>query len=345
MTNSNLKHSFRNDYSELAHPRVLEALSAVGTRQFEGYGLDDYSLRAADMIKAKISLPGADVHFISGGTHANLVVLSSILRPHEAVIAPAGGHISQHESGAIEATGHKICVVKNESGKLNAEEILAVVHEHDDEHMVSPRIVYISQSTENGTVYTGNELTAIFECCRSNGLYLYIDGARMGAAVNSHASDLSYGDIAALADVFYIGGTKNGALFGEAIVICNEHLKVDFRVLLKQRGGLLAKGAAIGIQFEALMKDGLYDELAVRANSLARRMADGIRSAGYGFLHPVETNQIFPVFPSNVISKLHDQYGFYDWQKSGDMTAVRLVVSWATPDSIVEEFIEDLRGI
>ena len=342
--NNNFKYSFRTDYGELAHPRVLGALAAVGTRQFEGYGLDEFSLRAAEMVKSMIARPSAEVHFIGGGTHANLVVLSSILRPHEAVIAPGSGHISLHETGAIEATGHKICTVKSINGKISTVDIESVVVAHCDEHMVKPRVVYISQSTENGTVYSKTELTVISECCRKHGLFLYVDGARLGTATNSTACDLKYSDIADLADVFYIGGTKNGALFGESIVICSDEIKDDFRFLLKQKGAMLAKGAAIGVQFEELFKDGLYDELAIYANSAALRLANGIRNAGYGFHYPVETNQIFPVFPAEVAKRLHALYDFYDWEETDGMTAVRIVTSWATPEGIIDEFLDDLSG-
>ncbi|MCL2111088.1 MAG: aminotransferase class V-fold PLP-dependent enzyme [Clostridiales bacterium] len=339
------KHSFKNDYSELAHPRVLAALASVGTKQFEGYGLDEYSSKAAEHIKKKIGKPSADVHFISGGTHANLTVIASALRPYEAVIACESGHISTHETGAIETAGHKICTVRGENGKLNAADIEAVVDAHADEHMVKPRLVYISQSTEVGTVYKKAELKEIAECCQRNGLYLFADGARLGAGMNSHACDLTYSDIADMVDAFFVGGTKIGALFGEAIVICRDELKTDFRYNLKQRGALLSKGASIGVQFVALFEDGLYDELAKHANDTALKIAEGIKGLGYDFLSDAETNQIFPIFPSEVAEKLHGLYGFYDWQRMGDMTAVRLVCSWATPDSIIEEFIGDLSTI
>ena len=340
-----MKHSFLNDYSELAHPLVLKALSDVGTNQFEGYGLDEYSFRAAELIKTKVSKTSAEVHFISGGTHSNLTVISAALRPHEAVVAAVGGHICIHESGAIEATGHKICTAAGNDGKLTAKDIEAVVTEHCDEHMVKPRLVYISQSTESGTVYKKAELQAVSEYCRNNKLYLYIDGARLGSAINSAACDLTYCDIAELADAFYIGGTKNGALFGEAVVICNDALKADFRFLRKQKGALLAKGAAIGVQFEAMMRSGLYDELASHANKMALKLANGIREEGYGFLYPVETNMIFPVFPRVIAAQLHKLYAFYDWTETGDMTAVRLVSSWAASESVIDEFLADLVGL
>jgi len=338
-----MKYSFKNDYSEMAHPKLFEALSAVGNYQFEGYGLDEFSIDAAALIREKLKFPNADIHFISGGTHANLVVISALLRPHEAVIAAKSGHIFVHEAGSIEATGHKICTRDGTNGKLNVDDIESVLSEHgDDEHMVKPRLVYISLSTECGTVYTKAELIAISSFCRSNRLYLYIDGARLGAAINSSACDLSYNDIAVLSDAFFIGGTKNGALFGEAIVICNRELKSDFRYLLKQRGGLLAKGAAIGLQFKVLFTDGLYDELAMSSNKKAFKLADGIKKLGYSFLYPVETNLLIPILPKNVAEKMHELYGFYDWQNLDGSVAIRLLTSWATPEDKIDEFISDL---
>ena len=330
----------------MAHPKVLEALSSIGNKQFEGYGLDEYSIDAAGLIRNLFKAPDADVHFISGGTHANLTVISSALRPHEAVIAACSGHIFVHETGAIEATGHKICTREGSNGKLSVADIESVLIEHGvDEHMVKPRLVYISLSTECGTVYSKVELTAISEFCRKNELFLYIDGARLGAAINSPACDLSYKDIALLADAFFIGGTKNGALFGEAIVICNEDIKKDFRYLLKQRGALLAKGAAIGLQFKTLFEDGLYDELACYSNEGAKRLAEGIKKPGYTFLYPIETNLIIPILPVCIAEKLRVQYGFYDWKNLGDKVAVRLLTSWATPYEKIDEFISDLKAL
>jgi len=334
-----------NDYSEMAHSRILKALSVVGFKQFEGYGLDEYSAEASALIKKKLNAPSADVHFITGGTHANLVVISSILRPHEAVIAPQSGHIFVHEAGAIEATGHKICTREGDNGKLSVSDIESVVLEHSDEHMVKPRLIYISLSTECGTVYTKAELSEISNYCRQNKLYLYIDGARLGAAVNSPACDMTYSDVAALADVFFMGGTKTGALFGEAIVICNNDIKEDFRYILKQHGAMIAKGAAIGLQFKALLEDGLYDELALHANAMAKKLADGIKALGYDFLYPIETNIIIPMFPVEVADNLHQLYGFHDWKNLGDMQAVRLVASWATQEEKVDEFLTDLSGM
>jgi len=339
-------HSFKNDYSEMAHPDILSALSLIGNKQFEGYGLDEHCATAAELIQKKIDSPHSAVHFISGGTHANLVVISSVLRPHEAVIAAKTGHIFVHETGAIEATGHKICVRDGHHGKLAVADILSVLDEHGgDEHMVKPKLVYLSLSTECGTVYTRAELEAIRRCCSEHSLYLYIDGARLGNAVNSSACDLKYSDIAKLSDAFFFGGTKNGGLFGEAIVISNEEMQNDFRFLLKQRGGLLAKAAAIGVQFKTFFTTDLYDNLASHANAMATKLANGIADLGYEFLFPVETNLIVPIFPDSVSEKLRESYSFYDWQKFDDATAVRLLTSWATPENVIEQFVTDLAAL
>lgn len=339
-----MKHSFRNDYSELAHPRILEAFSSVGNQQFESYGLDKCSANAASLLRKTFNAPSADIHFISGGTQANLVAISSILRPHEAVIAPTTGHIFVHEAGAIEATGHKVCTREGHNGKLRVVDIESILDEHTDEHMVKPRLVYISLSTECGTVYTKSELTAISEFCRANKLFLYVDGARLGSAINSPACDLTYSDVAALVDIFFVGGTKNGALFGEAIVICNDKLKSDFRFHIKQHGAMLAKGATIGLQFETLFKDGLYDELAEHSGKMAKRLADGIRTLEFEFLFPPETNLIIPIFTEDVANTMHQSYDFYDWQKFENTVAVRLLTSWATTECAVDEFLADLKA-
>jgi len=341
-----MKYSFKNDYSEIAHPRVIKALEAVGSCQFEGYGLDEHSSNAVKLIKDIIKSNSADIHFVSGGTHANLIVLSSILRPHEAVIACDSGHISIHETGAIEATGHKVLTAFEDDGKLRTDSIDRVVKSHTDEHMVKPKAVFISHATEIGTVYTKEELTRISRYCKEHDLYLYMDGARIASGVNSKYCDLTYADIATLVDVFYFGGTKNGALFGEAIVLCNEEIKKDFRFSLKQRGGLLAKGAILGIQFEELFKDGLYDSLAVYANNAALRLAEGINESGVGFMSDVQSNQIFPIFSNELIKRLESSYMFHKWKKvNDDSTIIRLVTSWATPVEAIESFIENLSRL
>lgn len=339
------KYSFFNDYSEGAHPSILTALQETNLIQETGYGEDHFSLQAADLIKLKVGNPKADVHFVSGGTQANLIVLASLLKPYESVIAAVTGHIAVHEAGAIEATGHKINVVETADGKIRPSQIQAVCDEHEDEHMVLPKVVFISNSTEVGTLYTKQELQDISAVCKQNNLYLYLDGARLGSALTSSINDLSLPELSALVDVFYIGGTKNGALLGEAIMINNDLLKVNFRRQLKQHGALLAKGRLLGIQFLNLLKDNLYYDLAKHANDMAGLLTVGIKNQGFSFLTDSTTNQIFPIFSNRLIDELKKDYGFYVWSKIDDTrSSIRLVTSWATKPEAVNLFLEDLKN-
>jgi threonine aldolase len=340
------KFTFMNDYSEGAHPNILAALSQTNLSQEVGYGEDQYCQQAAEVIREKIGDPGVDVHFISGGTQANLILISSILKPFESVIAVKTGHICVHETGAIEATGHKVNHVPGKNGKISPEDIRAVVAEHTDEHMVYPRLVYISHSTELGTIYSKAEMEGISAVCRELGLYLYVDGARLGSALTAKSADLTLEQLNRLTDAFYIGGTKNGALLGEALVLRNADLKPNFRFHIKQKGGLLSKGRILGIQFLELFRNDLYLNLAQHANLLAEKMAEGIQQAGFGFQFPAVTNQLFPILPNRVIDQLNQQYRFYTWEKiDADHSSVRLVTSWATPESAVDEFLTDLHQI
>ncbi|MCA9385165.1 aminotransferase class I/II-fold pyridoxal phosphate-dependent enzyme [Candidatus Dojkabacteria bacterium] len=338
--------SFKNDYSELAHPKVTERLLKHSHQQNDGYGEDMHSQEVTKIIHTYTSSPSAAVHLVSGGTQANIIGLSSMLKPYESVIACTSGHISTHESGAIEATGHKINEVPNANGKITVEQIDRVVKEHNMEHMVLPRAVFISQATEFGSIYSKKELTDISNFCKQNNLYLYLDGARIGHALMSNDSDLTLEDIGSLTDMFYIGGTKNGALFGEAIVIPNTELQNNFRFIMKQRGGLLAKTHGIALQFLALFEDDLYFQLAQYANTSASKLADGIKAQGYDFFSQSSTNQIFPIFPKTVIQELEKKFDFYLWENIDERTAaIRLVTSWATPESAVEEFLSVLKNL
>lgn len=339
-------YSFICDYSEGAHPRILEALVRSNYEQAAGYGEDEYTRKAVELIKQRIGNDNVDVHLIPGGTQTNLTAISAFLRPHEAAIAAETGHILVHETGAIEATGHKIIPVKTEDGKLKPSQIKAVLDAHTDEHMVKPKLVYISNSTEIGSVYGKGELEGLSSLCRENGLFLYMDGARLGSALCSEGNDLTLSDLAALTDAFYIGGTKNGALLGEALVICRDDLKEDFRFHMKQKGALLAKGKLLGIQFVELFRDNLFFELAEHANKMAALIRNGIEREGFGFLTYSPSNQVFPILPDRVIDELQKNYGFYVWAKVGSgMSAVRLVTSWATREEAVSAFIEDFRKV
>lgn len=339
-------YSFKNDYSEGAHPRILNALVESNYEQVDGYGLDIYTLKAIELIKEKIGINNIDVHLFSGGTQTNLTAISAFLRPHEAAIAAITGHILVHETGAIEATGHKVISIETEDGKLTPSHIKTALIAHTDEHMVKPKLVYISNSTEVGSIYKKDELESISKFCRENNLYLYMDGARLGSALCSEENDLTLSDLGKLLDAFYIGGTKNGALIGEAMVICRDSLKEDFRYHIKQKGGLLAKGRLLGIQFLELFRDDLYFELAEHANKMAGLLSDEISKQGFGFLTHSTSNQIFPILPNRVIDLLQEKYSFYIWQKVDDKSsAIRLVTSWATKEEAVKSFIGDMKDI
>lgn len=341
-------YRFTNDYSEGAHINILNALVESNLNQEIGYGNDSFCEEAKKLIKAKIKNENADIHFVSGGTQANLIIISSVLRPHEAIIAASTGHINVHETGAIEATGHKICTVETEDGKLSVEHIKSVLENHSDEHMVKPKMVFISNSTELGTIYKKVELEEISKFCKENNLYLHLDGARLGSALTSRDNDLTLDELSSLVDIFYIGGTKNGALLGEAIVINNDRLKEDFRYHIKQKGAMLAKGKVLGIQFVELFKNDLFFELANHANKMAYKLSDALSELGYEFLTHPTSNQIFPIMTNEEIQKLEVRYGFNIERKiDNNKKAIRLVTSWATVEDAVDEFIvymKTLRG-
>jgi threonine aldolase len=337
-------YNFKNDYSEGAHPRILDKLIETNLIQQLGYGEDDYSNEAKSILKKKIANQQAVIHFLSGGTQTNLLVISFLLRIHEAVISAKTGHISANETGAIEATGHKVITVETSDGKLTPNDITTVLKEHAlAPHVVKPRIVYMSNSTVIGTIYSLAELEALYVCCQQQQLLLYLDGARLGHALTAKNNDLTFAAIAKYTDVFYIGGTKNGALLGEAVVFNRPELAVDFDYAIKQKGALLAKGRVLSIQFLTLFQDDLYLELALRANSLAMRMAKAIKDKGYSFLTESTTNQIFPILPKSLIEALLINYQFYIWKDiDSDYAAVRLITSWATDEKQVTNFINDI---
>ena len=332
----------KNDYSLGAHPKVMDALVSTNMELADGYGEDDHCRRAAERIKDLFACPDADVHFLTGGTQTNQTALAAfLLRPHWSVISADTGHICVHETGAIEATGHKINHVKTPDGKLTPELIEEVLIFHEDEHYVLPKAIYISNSTETGLIYTKAELTALRRCCDEHGLLLYLDGARMAMALTCKGNDLTYEDFPKLADAFYIGGTKCGALFGEALVIVNDELKPDMRFLIKQRGGLLAKGRLLGVQFEALLKDDLYLELGRHANRMAQKLVDGIRAKGYEFEIPPQTNLIFVLIPKEKEKQLSEKVMYETWPVVTEThQAIRLVTSWGTREEEVDALLE-----
>ena len=342
-----MKYSFKNDYSEGAHPRILDALIKYNLTQQNGYGLDEYSLNAAKFIRDKCAAPNASVHFVSGGTQANLTMISAFLRPHESVVSAHTGHIFTNESGAIEATGHKIHGVETADGKLRPQDIQNILDAHQNvPHQLKQRLVYISNSTEIGTIYSKKELQELYEFCQNKNLILFMDGARLGHALTAETSDMSLADIAKYTDAFYLGGTKNGALIGEAIVINNPALQDEFGFHLKQKGALLAKGRLLGIQFEELMRDNLYFELADHANRQAMKIKEAFEEIGCDFLAETFTNQIFPVLNAKQIDQLSEKYDFYIWKKiDSERSAIRLITSWSTTDETVAGFINELKEL
>lgn len=337
-------YSFKNDYSEGAHPKILNRLMTTNLEQAEGYSEDIYGEEAKRLIHNKLHSPHSNIHFFSGGTQTNLTLISALLRPHEAAISADTGHIAVHETGAIEATGHKVITRTVSDGKLTPNHIASAIDEHTDEHMVKPKLVYLSNPTEVGTIYSKGELEAIHAYCREHNLYLFVDGARLGSALCAEGNDLTLSDLARLTDAFYIGGTKNGALLGEALVMNNVVLQEDFRYMMKQKGALLAKGRILSIQFLELFTDDLYLQLAEHANRMADKIKEAITDLGYSFLVQSPTNQIFPILPNKVIKKLEEKYLFYVWAPHDDsQSSLRLVTSWATEEASVEAFLEDLR--
>ena len=337
---------FECDYAEGAHPRILEAMMKTNREQTPGYGEDDFCAKARRIICRACGNDKMDVHFLVGGTQANTTVIASILRPHQAVVSASSGH----ETGAIEATGHKVITIPAENGKINAKQVRKVLTDHwsdsSHEHMPQPAMVYISQPTETGTLYSRRELTELSALCREYGIPLFLDGARLGYALASPENDVFMADLAQLCDVFYIGGTKVGAMFGEAVCIVNSKYKEDFRYHIKQHGGMLAKGRFLGIQFETLFRDGLYLEISKHAIEQAMRIKEAFTEGGCEFLFDSPTNQQFPILNRMVFTELAKRYTFTTWEKlPGERTAVRFVTSWATRPEHVDALIEDVKRL
>ena len=335
---------FRSDYSSGAHPRILEALSKTNYEHSDGYFMDDHCFHAIELLKKKIGRDDVDIHLTVGGTITNLTAICAFLRPHQAAVSAASGHICMHETGSVEATGHKVIHLPSTDGKVRPEQIDETVIFHEDEHMVQPKLLYISQPTEIGTIYKKAELAALKAKCEEHGMYLYIDGARLATALTCDECDVTLSDMAKYSDAFYIGGTKNAFLFGEALVIVNPALKEDFRFIIKQRGGMFAKGRLIGIQFEEMFKDELYFEIGRGSNEKAAKLREGIKAAGYKFMVDSPTNQIFPIFPEEMVKRLEKDFFFYRWAAPKDgMTPIRLVTSWVTTDEDIKAFLDAIK--
>lgn len=341
---------FNNDYSEGCLPQILEKLCETNLQQTPGYGTDDYCLDAARKIRELCGREDISVHFLVGGTQTNLTVIAASLRPYQGVIAATSGHISVHETGAIEATGHKVIELPGIDGKLTPQQIAKVAASQsetmDAEHTVQPKMVYISSPTELGTLYSLAELEAIRKVCDEYGLLLFLDGARMGYGLTADGNDVTLADHARLCDAFYIGGTKVGALFGEAVVLTNPSIAADFRYMIKQRGGMLAKGRLLGLQFGVLFEDGLYFKVSAQANALADRIRNALSELGYETLVKNTTNQIFPILPDALLEALAKEFCFTEMERVDDThRAVRFCTSWATTDENVDKLINALRNL
>lgn len=341
---------FNSDYTEGCHPAILERLAETNMEQTAGYGEDEYCTKAAAMIREACKAPQAEVHFLVGGTQTNVTVISAALKHYQGVLTATSGHINVHETGALEACGHKCLALETMDGKLTADQIAEYVDAHfaDEsfEHMVQPKMVYLSNPTEIGTIYKKAELEEIYRVCRERNLYLFLDGARLGYGLACRENDLTLPDIAALTDVFYIGGTKVGALFGEAVVITNDALKTDFRYNIKQRGGMLAKGRLLGIQFMTLFEENRYFEISAHAARLAEKLKDELTKMGVIFLVESPSNQQFPILPDEALRKLKEKYSYaYQARIDESHSAVRFCTSWATKEENVDQLLADIREL
>ena len=339
---------FNNDYSEGCHEQVLRKLMDTNMEQTLGYGEDPYCREAAEKIRRLCGREDLAVHFLVGGTQTNLTVISAALRPHQCVLGAESAHIHTHETGAIEAAGHKVQALPSSDGKITAAQVEQAVLDHREdeafEHMPQPRMVYISNPTELGTLYSLRELEELSAVCRKLGLYLFLDGARLGYSLTARENDVTMEDLARLCDVFYIGGTKCGAMFGEAVVISSPAISEDFRYIMKQRGAMLAKGRLLGVQFSALLEHDLYFAICRQANILADQLRMTLRELGYPLFVPGSTNQVFAVLPEEVLDQLSREYTFSRMQRVDEThRVVRFCTSWATGRENVDALCADLK--
>lgn len=341
---------FHNDYNRMCHSAVLEKIYNASEIARPGYGMDPCCDRSRELVRKLCDREDLSVHFLVGGTQANLTVIDAALRPHQGVLCAVTGHINVHETGAVEATGHKVISMPSTDGKVTAQQVeeTAMLHlsDGDKEHSVQPKMVYISNSTEVGTVYTLRELRELSATCKKYGYYLFMDGARLGYALTSRESDLTLRNIAELCDVFYIGMTKVGAMFGECVVISNPAIAEDFRYLIKQHGGMLAKGWLLGLQFEALFENDLYFKIARHANEMADILRDTLTELGYSFYVEGSTNQVFPILPNHVLAELSKEVTYSPMGRVDDShQIVRFCTSWASTREDVEYLCELIRKV
>ncbi|MBR2037199.1 MAG: low specificity L-threonine aldolase [Lachnospiraceae bacterium] len=341
---------FDSDYLEGAHPHILELMQETNMVQTCGYGEDAYCEKARELIKEACQAPDALVQFLVGGTQANMTVISAALRPHQGVLCASSGHINVHETGAIESYGHKVLALPAKNGKITAAQVYQYVNTHradpSFEHTVQPGMVYISHPTETGTSYTKAELTELSQVCRELGLYLYLDGARLAYGLAASDNDLDLPTIAKLCDVFYIGGTKCGALMGEAVVISHPDLKKDFRYIIKQKGGMFAKGRLLGLQFIGLFENGLYEEVGRYTIKLADKIRNAIKELGIPFASVNTTNQIFVILEDRQIEILSKEFSMCFFERVDENHCVmRICTSWATKEENVDALIDALKAV
>lgn len=341
---------FDTDYIEGCHPAILKRLSETNYCKQQGYGLDEYCASARERIQNACAAPHSDVHFVTGGTQANVTVISHALRPYQGVLCAVTGHINGHETGATEARGHKVLPLPEKDAKISADQVEAYLRHYRNmeypEHEIEPKMVYLSQPTEQGTLYSLKELNAFRSVCDRYGLYLFIDGARLGYALATPVNDVFLTDLARLTDVFYIGGTKVGAMFGEAIVIQNEDIKQQFRYSIKQNEGMLAKGRYLGLQFDTLFTGNLYTTIATNAITLADTLREALRTMGVSFFSPSPTNQVFPIFTLAQVEELEKLHVFERWNELPDgRVAIRFCTSWATQKCDLDNLISDIQRI
>ncbi len=337
-------YRFNSDYTEGCHPAILRRLTETNMEQTDGYGLDPYCGEARSLIRRYFSCPSADVHFLVGGTQTNMTVICAALRPHQAVYGAVPSHINTHEAGAIEHMGHRVLPLPTGDGKLTAGQIAEAWKKYDTdpsrEHWAQPKMVYISQPTEIGSMYSLKELQDLYAVCKEAGLYLFIDGARLGYALGAPGNDITPADLAASCDVFYIGGTKCGLLFGEAVVITNDELKPDFRTIAKQNGAVLAKGRLLGVQFGEAFKNGLYTKMCSKGTMQALKIRDALLSRGFKFVTESPTNQQFVILTPDQYEKLSKEFALslIEYLPDGNYS-VRICTSWATRDEEVDKLI------
>lgn len=337
---------FNNDYTEGAHEKILERFIETNMVQAPGYGFDEYSKRAKDHIKTATKTEDIDIHFLSGGTQTNLIVIAASLRPYEGVITADSGHIHTLETGAIESIGHKLLLLPNKEGKITATQVQELCESYWKNgakmHQVQPGMVYLSNPTETGTLYSKAELTTLSEVCKKYEMKLFIDGARLGYGLVAETNDLTLQDLTELTDVYYIGGTKIGALFGEAVVISNNEIKRGFRSIIKQKGGLLAKSRALGIQFEVLFEENLYFDLSEHAVKLGMKLKEIFKELNIPLKYEAYTNQLFPILPNKILKKLQGKYVFLEMNdEDEENTLIRICMTWATKEENVDNLIND----